>query len=67
MFCGREKIPPPIIEPTTSATNAPSLSCFEFAAMAISRKFVALAGLKYRANRYVMISLKPSPVSCWDD
>ncbi|MNN98654.1 hypothetical protein D3C81_2180890 [compost metagenome] len=26
MFCGSEKIPPPIIEPTTSATNAPSFS-----------------------------------------
>jgi hypothetical protein len=25
MFCGSEKIPPPIIEPTTSATSAPSL------------------------------------------
>ena len=26
MFCGREKIPPPIIDPTTSAVSAPSLS-----------------------------------------
>jgi len=26
MFCGSEKIPPPIIEPTTSATRAPSRS-----------------------------------------
>ncbi|MNO90614.1 hypothetical protein D3C76_821380 [compost metagenome] len=26
MFCGSEKIPPPIMEPTTSAINAPSLS-----------------------------------------
>ena len=26
MFCGNEKIPPPIMEPTTSATSAPSFS-----------------------------------------
>jgi hypothetical protein len=26
MFCGKENIPPPIIEPTTSATSAPSRS-----------------------------------------
>jgi len=28
MFCGREKIPPPTIEPTTRAISAPSLSLF---------------------------------------
>ncbi|MNH23886.1 hypothetical protein D3C76_1077470 [compost metagenome] len=26
MFCGKEKIPPPIIEPTTRAINAPRRS-----------------------------------------
>jgi hypothetical protein len=29
MFCGREKMPPPTIDPTTSATSAPSLSLFD--------------------------------------
>jgi hypothetical protein len=30
MFCGREKIPPPTMEPTTSAINAPRRSfCVE--------------------------------------
>lgn len=29
MFCGIEKIPPPIIEPTTKAVRAPSLSLLE--------------------------------------
>jgi len=33
MFCGSEKIPPPIIEPTTSAISAPSFNCFEVVAM----------------------------------
>ena len=26
MFCGREKMPPPIMDPTTSAVSAPSRS-----------------------------------------
>jgi hypothetical protein len=29
MFCGKEKIPPPTIDPTTSAISAPSLSLFD--------------------------------------
>jgi hypothetical protein len=48
MFCGSEKIPPPIIEPTTRATNAPSLSCFELAAIAISRKVRGTGSIKVR-------------------
>jgi len=36
MFCGREKIPPPIIEPITSATSALSFSCFEVVAITLS-------------------------------
>jgi hypothetical protein len=38
MFCGNEKIPPPIIDPTTSAINAPRRSFCVGCDMQISLK-----------------------------